>query len=224
MRATNGAARHQSKKRLLKRAKGFYSGRRKMYTVACEAVMRAEAMGFRNRKEKKREFRALWIRRISIACRGLGEAGLPYSRLIAGLQLADIRLDRKQLSELAIHQPAAFADVVGQAKTALAAAPSSQGPGAFGFRPQRVGLDNLATVEGIGPKITELLRANGIDTFAKLAASSEAKLAEILKAGGAHFNTAQPGTWPKQADLVVKGQWAALRKWQDELDGGVKRI
>ena len=122
MRATNGAARHRSKARLLKKAKGYYSGRRKMYTVACEAVMRAEQMGFRNRKEKKREFRALWIRRISISCRGMGEAGIPYSRLIAGLQLADIRLDRKQLSELAIHQPTAFADVVKQAKAALIAA------------------------------------------------------------------------------------------------------
>jgi large subunit ribosomal protein L20 len=122
MRATNGAARHQSKKRLLKRAKGFYSGRRKMFSVASEAVMRAEQMGFRNRKEKKREFRQLWIRRISIASRNLGEQGLPYSRLIAGLQAADIRLDRRQLSELAIHQPEVFASIVSQAKAALAAA------------------------------------------------------------------------------------------------------
>jgi large subunit ribosomal protein L20 len=218
MRATNGAARHRSKARVLKAAKGFYSGRRKMYTVATEAVMRAEQMGFRGRKEKKRDFRRLWIRRISIAARGLGEAGVPYSRLIAGLQLADIRLDRKQLSELAIHQPAAFADVVKQAKAALSAAPSSQGPGAFGFRPQRAGL------EGIGPKITELLRAAGIDTFAKLEKADVAALQKILKDGGSHFNTAQPGTWPKQAGMVVRAEWAALRKWQDELDGGVARI
>jgi len=224
MRATNGAARHRSKARVLKAAKGFYSGRRKMYTVATEAVMRAEQMGFRGRKEKKRDFRRLWIRRISIASRGLGEEGVSYSRLIAGLQLADIRLDRKQLSELAIHQPAAFADVVKQAKAALAAAPSSQGPGAFGFRPSRAGLDNLALVEGIGPKITELLRAAGIDTFAKLEKADVAALQKILKDGGSHFNAAQPSTWPKQAGMVVRAEWAALRKWQDELDGGVARI
>ncbi len=224
MRATNGAARHNAKKRLLKKAKGYYSGRRKMYTVACEAVMRAEQMGFRNRKEKKREFRALWIRRISIACRGLGEAGVPYSRLIAGLQLADIRLDRKQLSELAIHQPEAFADVVKQAKSALAVAPSSNGPGAFGFRPSRAGLDNLTVIEGIGPKITDLLRAAGFNTFAKLAAADVAALQKVLKDGGNHFNAAQPGTWPKQAGMVVRAEWAALRKLQDELDGGVARI
>lgn len=224
MRATNGAARNRSKKRLLKAAKGFYSGRRKMYTVASEAVMRAEQMGFRGRKEKKRDMRQLWIKRISIASRGLGDEGMPYSRLIAGLHLADIRLDRKQLSELAIHQPAAFADVVKQAKAALAAAPSSQGPGAFGFLPQKNGIDNLPLVEGIGPKIAELFRTNGIDTFAKLAGTDVAKLEQVLKSGGSHFNTAQPSTWPKQADMAAKGQWAALRKLQDELDGGVKRI
>jgi large subunit ribosomal protein L20 len=118
MRTTNGASRHQSVKRLKKRARGFYSGRHKMYHVICEAVMRAERTAFVGRKLKKRDFRRMWITRISIACRALGDKGMPYSRLIAGLQKADIRLDRKQLSELAIHQPAAFADVVAKAKTA----------------------------------------------------------------------------------------------------------
>ncbi len=116
MRAYNGASRHQMIKRMKKRARGFYSGRHKMYRVICEAVRRAEQMAFRGRKEKKRQFRALWIKRIGIASRALG---VPYSRLIAGLQKADIRLDRKQLSELAIHQPAAFAEVVAKAKAAL---------------------------------------------------------------------------------------------------------
>ena len=122
MRTTNGAARHNAVKRLKKRARGFYSGRHKMYHVICEAVMRAERTAYVGRKLKKRDFRRLWITRISIACRALGEQGMPYSRLIAGLQKADIRLDRKQLSELAIHQPAAIADVVSKAKAALAAA------------------------------------------------------------------------------------------------------
>ncbi len=119
MRATNGAARHHAVNRLKKRARGFYSGRHKMYHVICEAVMRAERTAYVGRKLKKRDFRRMWITRISIACRALGENGLPYSRLIAGLQKADIRLDRKQLSELAIHQPAAFADIVAKAKAAL---------------------------------------------------------------------------------------------------------
>lgn len=104
-------------KRMKARAKGFYSGRHKMYRVICEAVRRAEVQAFIGRKLKKRQFRAMWIKRINIACR---VHGITYSRLIPGLQKADIRLDRKQLSELAIHQPEAFASIVGQAKSALA--------------------------------------------------------------------------------------------------------
>lgn len=119
MRATNGASRHRMIKRMKVRAKGFYSGRHKMYRVICEAVRRAEVQAYIGRKLKKRQFRQLWIKRINIACR---PQGITYSRLISGLQKADIRLDRKQLSELAVHQPEAFAGVVSQAKAALAAA------------------------------------------------------------------------------------------------------
>lgn len=118
MRATNGASRHKMIKRIKKRASGYFSGRSKMYRVICEAVRRAEVQGFAGRKLKKRQFRQLWIKRISIECRKLG---ITYSRLIAALEKADIRLDRKQLSELAIHQPAAFADIVAKAKAAAAA-------------------------------------------------------------------------------------------------------
>lgn len=118
MRATNGAARHKMIKRIKKRASGYFSGRHKMYRVICEAVRRAERSAFAGRKEKKRDYRQLWIKRISIECRKLG---INYSRLIAGLEKADIRLDRKQLSELAINQPAAFAEVVAKAKAAIAA-------------------------------------------------------------------------------------------------------
>lgn len=118
MRATNGASRHKMIKRIKKRASGYFSGRHKMYRVICEAVRRAERSAFAGRKEKKRDYRQMWIKRISIACRQLG---INYSRLIAGLERADIRLDRKQLSELAINQPAAFAEVVAKAKAAIAA-------------------------------------------------------------------------------------------------------
>jgi large subunit ribosomal protein L20 len=119
MRTTNGAARHQSVKRVKKLAKGYYSGRHKMYRVICEAVKRAERMSFYSRKRKKRDFRRLWITRIGIACR---LHGLPYSRLIFGLHKADIRLDRRQLSELAINQPDAFAEIIKQVKTVLGVA------------------------------------------------------------------------------------------------------
>jgi large subunit ribosomal protein L20 len=118
MRATNGASRHRMIKRIKKRASGYYSGRNSMYRVICEAVRRAEVQAFHGRKLKKRQFRQLWIKRITIAARA---NGINYSQLMNGLMKADIRLDRKQLSELAIHQPAAFADVVAKAKAALAA-------------------------------------------------------------------------------------------------------
>jgi large subunit ribosomal protein L20 len=118
MRATNGAARHKMIKRIKKRASGFFSGRHKMYRVICEAVRRAEQMAFNGRKLKKRQFRQMWIKRITIAVRA---QGINYSQFINGLTKADIRLDRKQLSELAINQPAAFAEVVSKVKAALAA-------------------------------------------------------------------------------------------------------
>jgi len=118
MRATNGAARHKMIKRIKKLARGYHSGRHKMYRVICEALRRADVQAFASRKQKKRNFRQLWIRRISTGCRTYG---ITYSRLVSGLQKADIRLDRKQLSELAIHQPEAFKDIIERAKKALAA-------------------------------------------------------------------------------------------------------
>jgi large subunit ribosomal protein L20 len=116
MRATNTPARHRAKKRVMKKARGFYAGQSKLYTHVLQAIKRAERQAFIGRKLKKRDFRRLWITRINIASRNLG---LPYSRLIAGLNKAGIILDRKQLSELAIHQPEAFAAIVDQAKAKL---------------------------------------------------------------------------------------------------------
>ncbi|MFW5882201.1 MAG: 50S ribosomal protein L20 [Planctomycetota bacterium] len=116
MRVSNVPARHKRKKQVMKSVKGFYGGRKKMYRRALENTKRAERQAYIGRKLKKREFRQLWITRINIATR---ELGLSYSRFMAGLAKADIRLDRKQLSEMAIHQPAAFAQVVEQAKAAL---------------------------------------------------------------------------------------------------------
>lgn len=116
MRATGVPAKHRAKKRLMRRARGFYSGRKNMYRHVIAAIKRAEHQAYIGRKLKKRDFRRLWITRINIASRN---EGLPYSRLIAGLNAAGIILDRKQLSELAIHQPAAFRAVVDQAKHAL---------------------------------------------------------------------------------------------------------
>src|SRR6187399_507321 len=105
MRSMKGAARTQAKKRLRKKVKGFVGGRRKMFRTAKETLVRAGVYAFRDRRVKRREFRALWITRLSAAVR---ERGLRYSQFIAGLNKASIELDRKTLSEMAIHDPAAF--------------------------------------------------------------------------------------------------------------------
>jgi len=102
MRSKSGAARNQAKKRLFKRAKGFVGGRRRLLKSAKETLLRAGMFAFRDRRAKKRDFRRLFITRLSAASE---MRGLRYSRLIHGLRLAKIGLDRKSLSGLAIHDP-----------------------------------------------------------------------------------------------------------------------
>ncbi len=118
MRTRKGAARAQAKKRLLKRAKGYVSGRRKLFRTRKETLIRAGVFAFRDRRAKKREFRKLWIIRLSAAAQ---QHGLRYSQFICGLHKAEIGLDRKQLSEMAINDPAGFSAVVEKVKAALAA-------------------------------------------------------------------------------------------------------
>ena len=98
-------------------AKGYYGRRKNTIRIAKQAVEKANQYAYRDRKNRKRNFRALWIQRINAAARGLG---ITYGRLIDGLSRAGIEVDRKVLSDLAIHEPAAFAALVEQAKGALA--------------------------------------------------------------------------------------------------------
>jgi large subunit ribosomal protein L20 len=116
MRATNGPATRRRRNRVLKRAKGFWGGRSRLFRTAKEATMKADAYAFVGRRQKKRQFRRLWITRLSAA---LMPHDLLYSRFIAGASRAGITLNRKELSELAIHDPAAFAQVVARARAAL---------------------------------------------------------------------------------------------------------
>src|SRR5262247_451730 len=113
VRATNGPASRQKKNRRLKEAKGYWGGRSRLWRTAQETLLRAWAYSTRDRRNKKREFRALWITRLSAAC---AMRGLNYSTFIDGVHKAGIQLNRKQLSELAIHDPAAFDRVVEEAK------------------------------------------------------------------------------------------------------------
>ncbi len=117
MRATCGRATRQRRNRVLKRAKGFRGGRHALFRTAKCATLRAEQYAFIGRRQKKRNFRRLWITRLSAAAK---LHGMLYSRFIHGVQKAGIMLNRKQLSELAIHDPGAFDTLVEEAKMARA--------------------------------------------------------------------------------------------------------
>ncbi len=80
--------------------------------------------------------------------------------------------------------------------------------------------DDLKKIEGVGPKIAELLTNAGLETFAKVAASTPEKISEILAEAGSRYTMHNPGTWPKQAEMAAEGKWDELKVWQDELDGG----
>jgi large subunit ribosomal protein L20 len=115
-RGVTAGARH---KKILKKAKGYYNGRRKVYRAAKQAVIKAGQYAFRDRRVKKREFRALWIARINA---GVRPHGLSYSRFMSGLKAAGMEIDRKVLADLAVHDAEAFATLVEQIKGRLAAA------------------------------------------------------------------------------------------------------
>ncbi|KHG34651.1 MULTISPECIES: 50S ribosomal protein L20 [Sulfurospirillum] len=115
-RVKTGIVRRRRHKKILKMARGFYSARRKHFRKAKEQLERSLVYAFRDRKQKKRDFRRLWITRINAACR-LND--ISYSRFINALNKANIELDRKILADMAMNDPEAFAVVVKQAKAAL---------------------------------------------------------------------------------------------------------
>ena len=117
-RVKRGTVRRAKRKKLLARAKGFYQTKSKLYRQAKESVDTAAKYAYVGRKNKKRDFRRLWVVRINAAAR---ENGLTYSQLIRGLKAAGITLDRKMLADMAITQSTAFAKVASQAKAALPA-------------------------------------------------------------------------------------------------------
>jgi large subunit ribosomal protein L20 len=116
MRVKTGVVRRKRHKKILKMAKGYYSGRRKHFRKAKEQVEKALVYAFRDRKRKKRDFRRLWIVRINAACR---LNGINYSQFINGLNKANIELDRKILAHLAMYEPENFSKLAQKAKEAL---------------------------------------------------------------------------------------------------------
>lgn len=117
-RATNGPASRNRRKRVIKEAKGYRGRRSKLFRYAKDARMKGKYWAYRDRKTRKRMFRRLWITRLSAAVRA---QGLAYSRFIEGLKAANIELDRKVMSDLAITDEAAFAQIVAKAQDALKA-------------------------------------------------------------------------------------------------------
>ena len=115
-RVKRGVTAHAKHKKVLEQAKGFYGRRKNTIRIAKQAVEKSQQYAYRDRKNRKRNFRALWIQRINAATR---EHGLTYGRFIDGLNKAGIEIDRKVMSDMAIHEPQAFAALVAKAKVAL---------------------------------------------------------------------------------------------------------
>jgi large subunit ribosomal protein L20 len=115
-RVKRGVTAHAKHKKVMKAAKGFYGRRKNTIRIAKQAVEKSMQYAYRDRKVRKRNFRALWVQRINAACR---EHEISYSRFIDGLNKAGIEIDRKVMSDMAIHEPQAFAALVDKAKDAL---------------------------------------------------------------------------------------------------------
>jgi large subunit ribosomal protein L20 len=208
-RVKRGVTARRRHKKILKQAKGYYNARRKVFRVAKQAVTKALQYAYIGRKQKKRNFRTLWIARINAATRA---RGMSYSRFMNGLLKAGITLDRKVLADIAVHDAKGFDALVAAAGKAL---------GSTGGAVKSSGkADDLKIIEGIGPKIAELFIAAGIGTFAKLAATNVDKLREILTAAGSKFASHDPTSWPQQAKLAAEGKMDELKALQAQLDGG----
>ena len=117
-RVTRGVVANRRHKKVLKKAKGYYGARSRIYRVANQAVTKAGQYAYRDRRVKKRVFRSLWITRINAQAR---LCGMSYSRLMAGFKKAEIEIDRRVLADLAVHDKPAFAAILDQAKSSLAA-------------------------------------------------------------------------------------------------------
>ncbi|MFQ3228880.1 50S ribosomal protein L20 [Reinekea sp.] len=115
-RVKRGVVARKRHKKILKLAKGYYGARSRVYRVAKQAVIKAGQYAYRDRRQRKRQFRALWIARINAAAR---INGLSYSRFINGLKKADIEIDRKVLADIAVHDAAVFAAIAEKAKASL---------------------------------------------------------------------------------------------------------
>ncbi len=228
-RVKRGTKARARRNKIMKAAKGFQGGRRTLYRTAKQTVHRAWAYAYRDRRQKKRDFRRLWITRINAASR---QNGVSYSQFIGGLIKASIEIDRKILAELAIFDPAAFTELVKLSAAAMGkTAPKKSAPvkkaapkkaAAKKAPAKAAAIDDLTKVEGIGPKAAAAFNDAGITTFAALGDSEVPALQKILDESEGRFGGMNPGSWPKQAKMAAEGKWDELKVWQDEHDGGIE--
>jgi predicted flap endonuclease-1-like 5' DNA nuclease len=152
-------------------------------------------------------------------------ADLAAATAIAAAKVSEIEKLRRDLEaekSTAAKQSAQVVRLTSDLEKTTASGADIKAAAAAGFQPAKNGKDDLTIVEGIGPKINELLIAGGIDTFVKLARASVPDIQVILGKAGPNFKLAQPDSWPRQARLCASGSWSELRKLQDELIAGVK--
>lgn len=219
---------HRRHKKVLKFTKGQVGSKHILFRRANEAMMKSLFYAYRDRRNRRRDFRALWIQRINAAVRN---HGLNYSKFIHGLKVANVHVDRKAMAHLAVYNAPAFAALAEIAKSPttpiqrvvasapkVAAAPAPVLVADVPAEAPREVADNLVKIEGIGPKINDILHEAGIYTFADLAKTEVERLREILLAAGLRVN--DPTTWPEQAALAAAGKWEEFQALQDELDGG----
>lgn len=216
---------------MMKLAKGYWGRGKNVWTVAKNKIEKGLLYAYRDRKVKKREFRGLWIQRINAATR---EHGMSYSAFMGKMAQSEIQLNRKVLADLAMNHPAAFKSVFdaltnggNESKPAKVATPkptkkaTAETVSPAAKSPQA---DDLAVVEGIGPKIAGLFNQAGIFTFAQLADTSVEKMQEILDAAGSAYAVHEPTTWAQQSALARDGKWDELKVLQDELNAGKAEV
>ena len=208
-RSTNSPASRRRRKRVLEQAKGYFGNKSRLYRYANDAVNHALQYAYRDRRNKKRTWRSLWITRLNAACR---ENGITYSRFVEGLDYANIGLDRKALADIAVRDAAAFTVIVNKTRAALEAKAAVLKEG-----------DDLCKLEGVRTKIRQILADGGITTFAQLAETPVERLKELVAAAGPRFKGIDPSTWPEQASYAAKGDWRSFNKLTAELRG-IRRV
>ncbi len=217
-RSVNVVAARARRKKMMKLAKGYWGRRKNVWTVAKNTIEKGLLYAYRDRKQKKREFRALWIQRINAATR---EQGLSYSAFMGKLAQSGVSLNRKVLADLAMNHPTAFKAIVDTVSNGSKVTKQAEvaKPKATAAKKATAG-DDLKIIEGIGPKIADLFIEAGLSTFAALADAPVSKLQDILDAAGPRYTIHDPSTWSQQAALARDGKWDELKEWQDALNAG----